>query len=87
MTEEDRANAERLALAWNLLTELPALLPDPTKLRIIASHFDLKDLITGATQSEVQDDLRQWARNIESILAKATNPNSGVTQAFPKGSF
>lgn len=74
--EEAKANAERFALAWNLLFELPALLPDPQKLELLAVHFDVQDRLIGNRDTEIQDDLRKWASNVETILAKSTQPTS-----------
>lgn len=51
------------------IVQLRAALPDPDKLELIALHFDMRDRIEGNTQTEVQDDLREWAQAARKILA------------------
>lgn len=39
--------------------------PDPEKLRLLADWFDAKDAAAGVTDTDVQDDLRRIAGDIE----------------------
>lgn len=48
-----------------------ALTDAPEKLAIIAAWHDSNDRATGKTGTEVQDDLRKWARAISVLRSQA----------------
>lgn len=49
------------------ITQLEEALPDPDKLELLAFWFDRHDAATGNSGTEVQDDLREWARKIREV--------------------
>lgn len=54
------------------MDDLKSLFPDAKKLYMLADWFDLQDAKRGATDNEVQVDLRRWAKN--SAKAKRMKP-------------
>lgn len=73
----DRAN-HKLADSEHVRRKIIDALPDPEKLRILARHFDLQDLLTGSTNHEIQDDLYRWATSAETLINKYKQPDEST---------
>ncbi len=59
-----------LAAALERMERMRRALPDVGKLRHLADWFDIYDAQTGNCDSEVQAELRRWAKEAEQALAK-----------------
>jgi hypothetical protein len=66
-----KADAAFIVRAVNSHDALVAALPSPDKLDLLATWFEKYDADVGLHGSEVQDDLRAWAKNIRAALALA----------------
>lgn len=86
----DQANAERLALAWNLLPDMATELLS-CSIQLEAARMCIVALLEGCADRRAVDLVRDaclhHAEAGFKLHAKATKPNAGVTQAFPKGRF
>ena len=73
---EYESAAMHLRQAQARIEELEAALPDAGKLGLLADWFDQDDANKGGGGSEIQADLRHWARGIRQALSTSSDRES-----------